>query len=122
MLILPEGLCYGRVDSADAAGLVRLYLDGRLHNGFLRGRTCLPHPVQAAQYFAREASGEDRIRALSPLDVQRGEHEIRVSLAGDPGPVEVVLTEEMSQPLLSMCQASVPGRVRSFVLKSIRQG
>lgn len=119
MLILPEGLCYGRVDSADSAGLVRLYLEGRLDNRFLRGRTCLPHAVQAAQYFARAESGEDRVAALSPLDVQRGEHEIRVRLAGDSGPVEVVLEEAMSEPLLSMCHASVPGRVRTFLLKSM---
>ncbi|QLL06312.1 sucrase ferredoxin [Mycobacterium vicinigordonae] len=122
MLILPEGLCYGRVDATDSARLVDLYLDGRLDNAFLRGRTCLPHPVQAAQYFARQASGEQRIAALSPLKVQRGEHQIRVLLASDSGPVEVVLAEEMSEPLLSMCHASVPGRVRTFVLVSIAAG
>src|SRR6478609_3836205 len=39
MLLLPEGLCYGRVDSTDSADLVRMYLEGRLNNRFLRGRT-----------------------------------------------------------------------------------
>ena len=73
MLVLPEGLCYGRVDSTESADLVRLYLDGRLDNRFLRGRTSLPHAVQAAQYFAREAYGDDRIASLSPLDVERSE-------------------------------------------------
>jgi hypothetical protein len=61
MLILPEALCYGRVDQTDAAELVRLYLDGRLDNRFLRGRASLPHVVQAAQYFAREAVGDDHV-------------------------------------------------------------
>jgi hypothetical protein len=119
MLVLPEGLCYGRVDSTDSAELIRLYLDGRLDNRFLRGRTSLPHAVQAAQYFAREASGDDRIDALSPLDVQRSEHRIRVVLAGESGPLEVVLAEELSEPLLSTCAASVAGRVRTFVLVSM---
>ena len=119
MLVLPEGLCYGRVDSTDSAELVRLYLDGRLNNRFLRGRTSLPHAVQAAQYFAREASRDDRIHALPPLDVQRSEHKIRVVLAGASGPLEVVLAEELSEPLLSTCQASVAGRVRTFVLVSM---
>ena len=119
MLVLPEGLCYGRVDSTDSAELVRLHLDGRLDNRFLRGRTSLPHAVQAAQYFAREASGDDRIHALPPLDVQRREHKIRVVLAGASGPMEVVLAEELSEPLLSTCQASVAGRVRTFVLVSM---
>ncbi len=119
MLVLPEGLCYGRVDSTDSAELVRLYLDGRLDNRFLRGRTSLPHAVQAAQYFAREASGDDRIHALPPLDVQRSEHKIRVVLAGSSGPLEVVLAEELSEPLQSTCQASVAGPVRTFVLVSM---
>ena len=74
MLVLPEGLCYGRVDSAEPPDLVRLYLDGRLDNTFLRGRTSLPHAVQAAQHFAREVSGEDRIDALTPLQVEPGGH------------------------------------------------
>lgn len=122
MLVLPEGLCYGRVDSADPADLIRRYLDGRLDNTFLRGRTSLPHAVQAAQYFVREARGDDRIDALHPVDVQRGDHRIRVVLATDTGPVEVVLREEMSEPLLSQCHAEVPGAVRVFRLVSITDG
>jgi hypothetical protein len=120
MLVLPEGLCYGRVDSTDSADLVRLYLEGRLDNRFLRGRTSLPHAVQAAQYFAREAYGDDRIASLSPLTVKRGEGVIHVVLSGEPGPIEVELGEELSEPLLSQCHANVAGRVRMFVLNSIR--
>lgn len=119
MLILPAGLCYGRVDSADSVELVRRYLDGRVDNRFLRGRTSLPHAVQAAQYFVRDAFGDDRIDALHPLDVERGDHEIKVVLDADAGPLEVVLREDMSEPLLSQCHAQVTGRVRIFRLVSI---
>lgn len=119
MLILPEGLCYGRVDSTDSAELVRLYLDGRLDNRFLRGRTSLPHAVQAAQYFARETSGDDRIAGLSPLAVDEQDDTVRVVLDGETGPIEVILRKELSEPLLSQCQARVPGAVRVFTLSSI---
>jgi hypothetical protein len=119
MLVLPEGLCYGRVDSTDSADLVRLYLEGRLDNRLLRGRTSLPHAVQAAQYFVREANGDDRIASLSPLDVDRHENGIRVVLSGESGPIEVYLNEELSEPLLSQCHAQVSGRVRFFTLSSI---
>jgi hypothetical protein len=119
MLVLPEGLCYGRVDSTESAELIRLYLDGRLDNRFLRGRTSLPHAVQAAQYFARDAYGDDRIDALNPLEVDRGEHRIQVALSGELGIIEVSLREEMSEPLLSQCRAQVPGPVRIFRLESI---
>jgi hypothetical protein len=75
--------------------------------------------VQAAQYFAREAYGDDRIAGLPPLDVHREEGRIRVALSGDSGPIEVLLHEEMSEPLLSQCDAKVSGRVRTFTLASI---
>ncbi|MEZ0354908.1 sucrase ferredoxin [Mycobacterium sp. SA01] len=119
MLVLPAGLCYGRVDQADAAGLVSRYLDGRLDNRFLRGRTSLPHAVQAAQHFAREEFGDDRIAAFPPLSAEPGDGTIRVVLDADPAPVEVVLNEELSEPLLSQCHATVPGRVRVYTLASL---
>lgn len=119
MLILPEGLCYGRVDSTDPSNLVRLYLDGRLDNAFLRGRTSLPHAVQAAQYFAREKSGEDRIDALAHLHVETSGEETRVVLDGKSGPLTVVMSEQLSDPLISQCAATVAGRVRTFALVSI---
>lgn len=119
MLVLPEGLCYGRVDGTDAAGLIDKYFAGTLENRFLRGRTSLPHAVQAAQYFARDSLGEDRIDALSPLSVDHQDASIRVVLDGARGPVEVVLIERLSEPLISMCRATVAGRVRTFALESI---
>ena len=119
MLVLPEGLCYGRVATADSADLIRLYLEGRVDNRFLRGRTSLPHAVQAAQHFAREAFGDDRIASLSPLTVERGDHRIRIVLQDHSGTIDVVLTEQMSEPLLSQCDARVPGQVRMFRLASI---
>ncbi|MDT7754850.1 MAG: hypothetical protein QOH27_748, partial [Mycobacterium sp.] len=90
-------------------------------NALLRGRTSLPHAVQAAQYFAREASGDDRIHALSVMQVDPTSEgkTIRVVLQGESGPIEVLLREQISDPLLSKCGATVPGRVRVFALVSI---
>lgn len=119
MLVLPEGLCYGRIDQADAAGLIDRYFAGTVDNDFLRGRTSLPHAVQAAQYFARDALGEERIQALSPVSVEHRDAAIRVVLGGASGPVEVVLIEQLSEPLISMCRSTVAGRVRTFALESI---
>ena len=119
MLVLPEGLCYGRVDSTDPPNLVRLYLAGRLDNTFLRGRTSLPHAVQAAQYFAREVSGDDRVDALSPLEVEPNDSTTRVVLQHDSALIEVIVTEQLSDPLLSKCGATVAGRVRIFALVSV---
>lgn len=119
MLVLPKGLCYGRVDATDTPNLVRLYLDGRLDDAFLRGRTSLPHVVQAAQHFARQRSGDDRIDALRPVRVEPGDDSTTVVLEEDTGLVAVTVGEHMSEPLLSQCSARVPGRVRTFELVSI---
>lgn len=119
MLILPTGLCYGRVDSTDSAALVRRYLAGRLDDRFLRGRTSLPHSVQAAQHFARTASGSDRIEDFPPLHVEQSDGTTRVVLDARPGTVEVILNEQLSEPLLSQCRATRPGRVRMYTLASI---
>ena len=122
MLILPEGLCYGRVDSTDPVELVRLYQAGRLDDSFLRGRASLPHAVQAAQHFAREASGEDRIDALIPLRMESADGATLVVLQSETGPIEVVLDEQFSEPLLSQCSARVSGRVRTYGLVSLTGG
>ncbi|MGE2729630.1 sucrase ferredoxin [Mycolicibacterium vaccae] len=119
MLILPAGLCYGRVDSADGADLVTRYLDGRLDDRFLRGRTSLPHVVQAAQHYARTEFGDDRIAAYAPLEVDPGDGTTRVVLACDGGSIEVTVREGMSEPLLSQCSATTPGRVRTYELENI---
>lgn len=121
MLILPKGLCYGRVDSTDAAGLVARYLEGRLDTRFLRGRTSLPHAVQAAQHYARLELGEDRIDALAPLDVSDADGVRQVVLAHDSTQVQVTLRDKMSEPLLSQCSATVAGPVRTFELVSLVQ-
>jgi hypothetical protein len=122
MLILPEGLCYGRVDATDAAELVRLYHDGRLNPAFLRGRTSLPHVVQAAQHFARQAYEDDRIEAFAPLSVDAADGITRVVLQRDAGEVVVTVGQQMSKPLLSQCSATVEGRVRTYRLESLTSG
>jgi hypothetical protein len=63
--------------------------------------------------------GDDRIAGLAPLTVERGEGTTRVVLTAEPAPIEVILTEEMSDPLLSQCHARVAGEVRIFRLASI---
>ena len=119
MLVLPVGLCYGRVDTADAVDLIRRYHDGRLDDAFLRGRTSLPHAVQAAQHFAREQWGDDRIAAWAPLGVQSDDGMTRVTLQHGDGAAVVTVVERMSEPLLSQCSATAAGRVRTFALESL---
>jgi hypothetical protein len=64
LLVLPEGLYYGRVDPGSVADLVARHEDGRLDLDLLRGRTTRPMPVQYAEIALRGHLGEDRIDAV----------------------------------------------------------
>ncbi len=64
VLVLPDGLYYGRVDPSNAADLATRHLDGRLSLDLLRGRSGYPFAVQAAEWFLRTELGEERLRAL----------------------------------------------------------
>jgi (2Fe-2S) ferredoxin len=140
MVLFPHGLYYGRVDDGDAARVAEAYLDGRVVEEFYRGRSSLTHPVQAAQHFARLASGDDRLEAFAPLDESwngvEGEGarwHVRLDAGSGTGTgtgsapgsgtpraaIEVELAEELSQPLLSTCDTTRPGRVRQWRLISI---
>ncbi len=64
MLVLPEGLYYGRLDPESVAGVVDLHEDGRLDLDRLRGRSTYPMPAQYAEIALRRHLGEDRLDAV----------------------------------------------------------
>ena len=71
MIVLPHGLYYGRVPTADAQGIVDRYLDGEIVERHYRGRSSLSNVAQAAQSFARTATGDVRIEAFPTLREER---------------------------------------------------
>lgn len=57
VICFPHGIYYGRVAPDEVEQLVRLYRRGELAIGNLRGRSCYPFPLQAAECFLRRQSG-----------------------------------------------------------------
>ena len=57
MLVAPDGLYYGRLSPEQAVAIARARLDGELELDHLRGRTCYPMPVQAAEIALRRHLG-----------------------------------------------------------------
>ncbi|HEX5730870.1 sucrase ferredoxin [Microbacterium sp.] len=120
MIILPHGLYYGRVPTADAHATVDRYLDGQIVERYYRGRSSLSNAAQAAQSFARTATGDVRIDAFPPVREERtAEGSWRIDLAHESELLTVTLREQMSAPLLSTCAATRPAPVREFALGSI---
>ena len=58
MLVLPDGLYYGRLDPVEAVAVARAQQAGRLDLDHLRGRCGYPFAAQAAETFLRRHLGD----------------------------------------------------------------
>lgn len=109
VVVLPSGDYLGRVEPEDAVATVQRLLDGTVPVPVHRGRSSLPLPVQAAQWFARRATGRDGVEDLRPAAQQaEGDDAWRVRLAGAdgrPGLDVRVSYERTGRPELLTCAA-----------------
>jgi hypothetical protein len=64
MVVLPEGLYYGRMDPGSASEVAWLHEGGRVDIGRLRGRSSYPMHVQYAEIALRRHLEEDRLDAV----------------------------------------------------------
>jgi hypothetical protein len=64
MLVLPEGLYYGRMEPGTASQVASLHEQGRVDIDRLRGRSSYPMPVQYAEIVLRRHLEEDRLDAV----------------------------------------------------------
>jgi hypothetical protein len=119
MVVFPHGLYYGYADDGDPVRIADAFEDGRVVPERYRGRSSLTHPVQAAQHYAREAFGDERIESFPPIAEEAADTGWRVRLEGADGVVVVELDEAPSEPLLSTCAATRFVRVRQYALRSI---
>lgn len=65
MVVLPDGLYYGRLDAASAVAAAKAHLSGRLHLDRLRGGSAHPMAVQAAEIAVRRDLGLNEIGAVA---------------------------------------------------------
>jgi hypothetical protein len=64
LLVLPNGLYYGRLDPTAALAVAGAHVSGQVDLDHLRGRSGFPTPVQAAEVALRRHLGETREGAL----------------------------------------------------------
>jgi hypothetical protein len=65
VLVLPDGLYYGRLSPTAAVRLAERHTSGHLDLEHLRGRSGFPFPVQAAEIFLRRELDRTALDALS---------------------------------------------------------
>jgi hypothetical protein len=107
VLVLPDGLYYGRVTAEGAAGLGERHRAGHLDLDLLRGRSGFPFAVQVAEVAARRDAAETRVDAVRLVAQVRdgADTSVRLDVAGTPYDVLVRRTAG-EHPHLLTCRAA----------------
>ena len=121
MVLLPHGLCYGRVTPEVGDRILTAHEQDLLLPAHLRGRCSLTRSAQAAQALVRRAGlGTDRIGALAPLsEVDWADDEFEVVLSSNPD--LVVRVRELTVPLgtPATCRATNDAFGRDYEMVSV---
>jgi Sucrase/ferredoxin-like len=107
IVAFPHGLYLGRVRPHEAAEMAGAYAEGRIPLQHLRGRSCYPMPVQAAEHALRTHEGFDRI---DDVELQRteGRRGVSTSTFRTPrGRFSVSVAIEQSTPSFLTCHSHV---------------
>lgn len=121
VLVLPQGLYYGRVRPSRSPELVAAHERSEVVVDLLRGRTVFRPAVQAAQNFARLANGSRAIADLEPqgwTTTTTGDICVDLLHAGRPLTVTVRATVGETAGLLT-CKATHPLHPPTFALQAI---
>ena len=105
LLVLPDGLYYGRLDPESAVRLAGEHLAGRLDLEHLRGRCGYPFAAQAAEAYLRRHTGvldKDRGRLLT---CTRDGDLVTATFEHDGGRWQVRVRRSSSPPRQLTCQA-----------------
>ena len=109
VLVLPQGMLYGRVTPDDMEAFVAQVEAGGLPAGKLRGRACYPKPVQAAEGFAGRAG-------LRLLEVEGDEDQAVVTFADPQETLRVAVCKSAETVwTLASCGDEESKAVRPFV-------
>jgi hypothetical protein len=118
VVILPEGLYFGRLDDADLDPLLDAYFDRRVYLDAYRGRSVYTFAVQAAETALREAEGVTGIGEVGLERVERREGGWRVTLRAPAGTRELDVEAELAEdPVYLTCGSVTPQRPRRFTAR-----
>ena len=124
LVILPEGLYYGRVGPDGVAPILASYGAGRIELPSYRGRSCHAFPVQAAEGHVRRATGLAGIGDLTLLSARRqAPDRFTVVLLAEPAATvhELEVAVELGEPALLTCKATEPQPPRHYVVRAHRE-
>ena len=109
VLVLPDGLYYGRLTPESASDFVRTVRSGQLDLEHLRGRCQFPFAVQAAEIYLRREADVTSAAAPGLLGHARDGSLVRVRFGLGDSAWEVRLTSEPGEQRQLTCRATALG-------------
>jgi hypothetical protein len=122
VLVLPDGLYYGRMEAADAPTVVSGHLEGHLDLDRLRGRSGYSVTVQIAEVALRRELSETRADALRLLWVRSDADLSQVSFAVDAATYAVQVRRRTDAAQQLTCRALRDNPVPAFEVVAIAAG
>ncbi len=119
LLVLPDGLYYGRLEPAAAVAMAEEHLAGRLDLDHLRGRSGYPFAAQAAEAFLRRHTGLLAKDAVGLLACDRDQDMVAVRLEMADRRWRVRVRRETGDPRPLTCRATRSSPAVSFALVDI---
>ena len=118
VVVLPEGLYFGRVGEDDLDPLLDSYFERRIYLDLYRGRSAYTFAVQAAECAVREAEGLAGIDDVSLERVERRGDGWTVTLRAKGVARKIdVATELADEPVYLTCGSVTPQRPRHYLAR-----
>ena len=117
VVVLPDGLYYGRVEPADTRSLLAAHTAGQVDLDRYRGRSAYSFSVQAAEQAIREAEGLRGIGDLTYLGTNsQGDDAWRVRFRTPDAAVHEVDVHAVvaDEPVYLTCEAAEPKQARRY--------
>ena len=123
VVMLPQGLYYGRVEPGDAHELLEAHASGRIDMEHYRGRAAHSFPMQAAEHAIRESEGLVGIDDLELVGVDSADDGWRVRFrTRSAAVIEADVVSELSEePVYLTCGAAEPQRARHYSATALRR-
>ena len=122
VVVLPQGLYYGRVGPGDVGRLLAALAAGQVDLERYRGRSAYSFPLQAAEHAIREAEGLTGIDDLALAGSERvGDADWRVRFRTADGVVHEVdvRAEDAEEPAFLTCCAEEPKRAVHYAATAL---
>jgi hypothetical protein len=121
VLVLPDGLYYGRVPASAAPSLADRHLEGHLSLDLLRGRSSFGMPVQVAEVALRRETGETRLSAVRLVSATRSGDDTTVVMAVGETSYDVVVRRSTAPATaLLTCKAVRENPVPAYDVVQVR--